>query len=192
MIEYQIERLNEENRHLLKAFSCVETDEMLSKYKSKERRRIKLHSLDMDNFIHNEAFDDQEKGLNTTFLFISDEKVVAYLSLCNDAIQLQFEERDGMNMSYSTVPALKIARLAVSNEAQGNGLGKEGIEYTVYISQMIREYSEIAFITLDCYEHRVSYYEKFGFVKNLIQPVELPYDSPISMRLWIENYLENI
>ena len=43
--------------------------------------------------------------------------------------------------------------------------------------------SGIAFITLDCYEHRVSFYEAMGFVKNVIQPIILPYDTPISMRL---------
>lgn len=189
---YQIDRLNEENRALINGFTCVETDDMLKGYSSKERRRIRKHSLDMDTFLRNEAFDDQEKGLNTTFLFISDEKIIAYLSLCTDAIKLEFDERDGMGMSYSTVPALKIARLAVSVNYQGKGLGTEGIEFTVYVSQLIREYSGIAFITLDCYRHRVSYYERFGFVRNLIQPFELPYDSPISMRLWIEKYLENV
>lgn len=52
--------------------------------------------------------------------------------------------------------------------------------------------SGLAFLTLDCYEHRVSFYESVGFVKNLVQPISLPYDTPISMRIGLEEYLERI
>lgn len=192
MIDYEIQRLSEENRYLIDGFSCVESDEALSSLNAKIRKRIKKHSKEMDDFLSEEAFDDQEKGLSTTYLFIRDSKLVAYLSLCNDAIQLDFEEKTDMGLSYTTEPAIKIARLAVSNEAQGTGLGREAIEYAIVVSQNIRELSGVVFLTLDCYEHRLSYYEKIGFEKNLIQPIELPYDSPISMRLWIDEYLQNL
>ena len=182
----------EENLHLLDSFSCIETDEKLKQFNAKIRRRIKIHSADMDNFLHHEAFDDQEKGLSTTYLFIRNSKLIAYLSLCNDAIQLDFGERTDLQFSYTTEPAIKIARLAVSNEAQGQGFGKEAIEYAVSVSQEVREYSGVVFLTLDCYQHRETYYEQFGFVKNIIQPNEIPFDSPISMRLWIDEYLKKI
>lgn len=190
MFDYEIQKLDESNRHLLNDFSCVETEEMLKTYNSKVKKRIIKHSKEMNDFLHNEAWDDQEKGLSTTYLFLYENKVVAYLSLCNDAIQLELKEREGMELSYTTEPAIKVARLAVSNEYQGHGLGKDALEFSVVISQYVREYSGVVFITLDCYEHRVSYYTKFGFVRNLIQPIEIPYDSPISMRLWIDDYLE--
>ena len=103
MIGYEIERLCEENRYLLDGFSCVEKDENLKQFNAKIRRRIKTHSVEMDDFLHNEAFDDQEKGSSTTYLFISDSKLVAYLSLCNDAIQLDFEEKTDMHMLKSLV-----------------------------------------------------------------------------------------
>jgi predicted GNAT family N-acyltransferase len=190
MIDYEIQRLSEDNRNLIEGFSCVESDEALANLSAKDRRRIKKHSKEMDDFLFNEAYEDQKKGLNTTYLFLHDSKLVAYLSLCNDAIQLEFEEKTEMGLSYTTEPAIKIARLAVSNKAQGMGLGKEVIEYAIVVSQQVKALSGVVFITLDCYEHRLSYYENFGFEKNLIQPIELPYDSPISMRLWIDEYLQ--
>jgi len=61
--------------------------------------------------------------------------------------------------------------------------------FAIYVSQMVRDYSGVVFLTLDCYEHRVGYYERFGFQRNLYQPVVLDYDSPVSMRLWIDGYL---
>ena len=70
MIDYEIQRLSEENRHLIEGFSCVESDEVLAGLPSKDRRRVKKHSKEMDDFLFCEAFEDQEKGLNTTYLFI--------------------------------------------------------------------------------------------------------------------------
>ena len=190
MMDFVIQRLSDENKHMTDGFSCVETDEMLSGLNAKERRRIRKHSKDMEDFLRDEAYEEQEKGLSRTYLFIRDGRLIAYLSLCNDAIRLEFEERDGMELPYTTVPAVKVARLAVSVDYQGKGLGKEALQFAVYVSQMIRDYSGVVFLTLDCYEHRVGYYEKFGFQRNLYQPVILDYDSPVSMRLWIDRYLE--
>ena len=119
-------------------------------------------------------------------------KLAGYLSLCNDSIRLEIKERDDMDFAYSTVPAVKIARLAVSNEYKHHGLGKILIQFAAYLGEKIREMSGIAFITLDCYNHRVSFYETVGFVRNQIQPIELPYDSPVSMRLGLDAYLEKI
>lgn len=167
MIDYEIQRLGEENRYLIEGFSCIESDETLAALTASNRKRVKKHSKEMDDFLLKEAFDDQEKGLSTTYLFIHDSKLVAYLSLCNDAIQLDFEEKTDMGLSYTTEPAIKIARLAVSNEAQGMGLGREAIEYAIVVSQSVRELSGVVFLTLDCYKHRLSYYEKFGFEKIL-------------------------
>lgn len=190
MTEYEILRLSEENRHLTGGFTCVETDSMLAEYTSKERRRIRRHSKDMDNFLHNEAFDEQEKGLSRTYLFVDEDgKLSAYLSLCNDAIRLEFEERDNMSLPYATIPAMKVARLAVDITKRGMGTGYYALQFAIYVAQAVRDYSGVVFLTLDCYGHRVSYYERFGFRRNLHQPVLLDYDSPVSMRLWIDEYL---
>ena len=190
----KIEKLSEKHLPMVGAFFCTEESAELQKYNSKERRRIIKHSKEMEDFLKKEALKEQDKGLNTTHLFIDEdtEKLVAYLSLCNDSIRLEFEERDGMNLSYATVPAVKIARLAVSNEYKHQGMGKFLIQFAAYIGKQIRNVSGLTFITLDCYEHRVTFYESVGFVRNLIQPIILSYDSPISMRLGLDAYLEKM
>ena len=189
-----IRKLSEEHLPMVDAFSCIEIPEMLTQYNAKVRRRIIKHSKEMEDFLKEEAFEEQEKGLNTTHLFIDKEtgKIAAYVSLCNDSIGLELEERDNMGLSYTTVPALKIARLAVAVEYQGMGLGKSLIQFSAYMGRKVKEMSGLAFLTLDCFEHRVSFYESVGFVKNLIQPILLPYDTPISMRIGLEEYLERM
>lgn len=189
-----IRKLSEEHLPMVGAFSCVESLEMLDRWNAKIRRRIIKHSKEMEDFLKEEAFEEQGKGLNTTHLFIDKErgKIAAYISLCNDSIGLELEERDNMGLSYTTVPAIKIARLAVAVDYQGMGIGKSLIQFSAYMGRKIKEMSGLVFLTLDCYEHRVSFYESVGFVKNLIQPIRLPYDTPISMRVGLEEYLERI
>lgn len=194
-MDLMIKRLESEHLPLVDAFSCIESDDVLSRYNSKTRRRIRKHSKEMEDFLKNEAWDEQEKTLNTTYLFLDRENqntIVAYVSFCNDSIRLDLGERDELELSYTTVPAMKIARLAVSNQYQHRGIGKTLIMFAAYTAQKIREYSGLTFLTLDCYEHRVSFYESVGFVKNVIQNIELPYDSPISMRLYLDDYLKDL
>ena len=51
----QIQKLSEKHLPLVDAFSCVETQQLLSQYNSKERRRILKHSKEMDSFLKTEA-----------------------------------------------------------------------------------------------------------------------------------------
>ena len=191
-MDFKIEQLSNDHANMVSDFSCVESKEELAKFNSATRRRIIRHSREMDCFLKNEALEEQEKGLNTTHLFIdkNKNKLIGYLSLCADSVRLDFTEKDELGFSYLTIPAIKIARLAVSNKYKHQGFGKLLIDYSANISAELLGKIGTAFITLDCYEHRVSYYEKYGFVKNTIQPIELEYDSPISMRVLIYDYLE--
>lgn len=179
---------------MVNAFSCLENSETLKHFNSKERRRVLKHSKEMDSFLKTESYEEQGKGLNTTHLFLDTEshKIAAYVSLCTDSIQLNFTERHNMKYAYTTIPALKIARLAVATDYQHQGIGKLLVQFSAYIGMQIQKLSGMALITLDCYEHRVSFYESIGFVKNMIQPVNLPYDTPISMRLDLRKYLSQI
>lgn len=187
-------QMSEGHLPLVGAFFCVESDAELAPLKSRERRRIKQHSLDMQKFLRNEAFHDQELGLNRTFLLMDDDQtqIIAYLSLCNDAINLEIQERKDEGVIYGSAPSLKIARLAVDAHFTHQGIGKQLIQYAAYQASLIREHSGVFFLTLDCYQHRLSFYESVGFVKNLIQPVQLPYDSPISMRIGLDSYLASL
>jgi len=73
---------------------------MLLEYNAKTRKRILKHSNEMEIFLKDEAYEEQEKGLNTTHLFIDTDanKIAAYISLCNDSIGLELEERNDMGM----------------------------------------------------------------------------------------------
>ena len=67
------------------------------------------------------------------------------------------------------------------------------INFAVSIAIKIREVSGIKFLTVDCYEHRLSYYvDKLGFKINVNQAPNRQPDNPWSLRLNIEEYLNKI
>ena len=72
------------------------------------------------------------------------------------------------------------------------GIGSYLLMLSPFQSFEMGKYCGVLFFTLDCYEHRLSFYKQHGFVENVIQPVKLPFDSPISMRISLDDYLEII
>lgn len=195
-MQLSIEMLNSTHSVLIKNFSCIESAKELVGKKSNERKKIIQRSKEIDDFLKKEALPEQECKLNTTHLFIDKDvnKLVGFVSLCNDSIPLQLEERRGYGITYGTVPALKIARLAVSNEYHGNGIANLMMQYSAHIAAEIRHKSGLAFLTLDCYKHRKSFYEeKFGFIVNAAAEANKKNaQAPISMRLHLDTYLKQI
>lgn len=190
--DYTVERLSEKNIHLINDFSCVGNDEKIDGYTLAMSRRIRRCLAHADDYFRKEAFYEQKNGLNTIYLFINNSKILAYMSLCNDAIRMDFDKDSGMGLAlHQAEPAIRITSLAVSNSIQGQGFEKELIDYAVTISQKIREYSGVLFLTMHCYNYLLPYYSRLGFKKNVIEHSELPF-SAISMRLVIDEYLANI
>ncbi|NUU62617.1 GNAT family N-acetyltransferase [Paenibacillus agri] len=154
------------------------------------RKRLEGHSRDMNEFLVNESLDEQLDGYNTTFLAKNDNGLIlAYMSLCTDAIRLNHAERNNGQIGYETFPSLKIARLAVHKDYQRIGLGKNMIKYAVHKSlQLLEDFCGVKFLTLDCFPHRLGYYvETIGFVQNQESSEDL-----ISLRLNIDEYLDRL
>lgn len=190
----KIVRLSEEYIDTLAIFNCInEDDRAVNGYKAKKRRKFLAYSENINHFLKFEALEEQKQGLNTTFLLLVENKIAGFISLCNDSIRLDLNERDEDSVPYTNIPALKIARLAIDNKYQYNGWGDFLIKYAVSIAMEIRKLSGIKFLTVDCYEHRLSYYkEKIGFKENANQAPNRQPDNPLSLRLNIDEYLNEL
>lgn len=187
-------RLSEEYQNSLTNFDCLNPDEIFPEhYSSRHRKKFRQHSLNVNLFLTTEALQEQNEGLNTTHLLFYKEILIGFISLCTDSIRLELDEREAAGVPYANIPALKIARLAIDKHYQGKGLGKFMIEFAVSKAVSIREAAGVKFITVDCYEHRLSYYEKHDFIQNkVIVSKRQSTDSPYSLRLNVDKYLEEI
>jgi ribosomal protein S18 acetylase RimI-like enzyme len=101
--------------------------------------------------------------------------ITAYMSLIADAIKLSVPEKELHNLNYpfKTLPAMKIAKLAVSKSAQEKykGLGSYMISKASALAQICnRQLCAARFLTVDAdIQHDkgvLAFYEKNGFIPN--------------------------
>jgi ribosomal protein S18 acetylase RimI-like enzyme len=102
-------------------------------------------------------------------------EIAAYMSLIADAIKLSASEKEIHNLNYpfKTIPAIKIAKLAVSATTQENykGIGTHMIYNALVVARFCNlQLLAARFLTVDAdIEHDsgvLAFYEKNGFIPN--------------------------
>ncbi len=124
---------------------------------------------ELNEFLTRQAFAYQEKGIAKTYLARLDGRMVGYFSLCTDAIRLSEKEREvvfGVSKPHADYPAVKIARLAISEDAQRQGIGRALVRLAFGIAGNVNHFAACRFLTVDAYGASAGFYEKTGFVKN--------------------------
>lgn len=129
---------------------------------------------DLNGFLFDDAKDYVNQLLATTFIIQSDTETVAYFNYLNDKIshteignKETFLDRissllpQGKN-GFTSYPAVKIGRLAVSNNFKGCGYGKEILNFTKTFF-LDNNRTGCKFITVDAYKESLKFYEKNGF-----------------------------
>ena len=113
--DIKLVRISQEHKDILASFDCVNTNEKLKErgFKSKKIKKFLAYSENINHFLKSEALEEQEQGLNTTFLLMKQDSLIGFISLCNDSIRLAFEEKQEDSVPYANIPSLKIARLAI-------------------------------------------------------------------------------
>ncbi len=136
---------------------------------------FKCSDEDLNGFLVEDAKNYLKEMLASTYILedIQNAKTVAYFSLLNDSISFNAEtmQKSTWNRINRKIPngkrrghypALKIGRLAVSEEYAGQGLGSDILEFIKYMVVNDKRYG-CRFLTLDAYCSAVPFYEKCGF-----------------------------
>lgn len=126
---------------------------------------------DLDEFLKEDAYNQQEKNLNVTYLAIYKDEVIGYVSLLTDKIKCKQIDKS-IQSEYESYPAIKIGRLAVNEKYKGLGLGNKIL---ASISELIKEISEevgVSFITVDAYCNARKFYLKNSFKQKRIHNSE--------------------
>jgi ribosomal protein S18 acetylase RimI-like enzyme len=130
-----------------------------------------------NEYLLHEAVRSQRDQMALTWLFQERATgyIAAYMSLIADAIKLSITEKELHNLHYpfKTIPAMKIAKLAVSASFQEKykGIGSLMIEMAAHIAAACNDqYFACRFITVDAdIEHNenvIIFYRKNGFIPN--------------------------
>ena len=121
---------------------------------------------DLNDFLKNDAWDNQNKWLSATRILHNNEQVIGYFTLIADTINRErLDDHDRVaGYTYLKYSCIKLARLAVDKQYQNRGIGKELMVYVFAIARKIVNYEGGKFLTVDAKNSAVSFYRKFGFV----------------------------
>jgi len=130
-----------------------------------------------NDYLTGSAFRSRQDNIALTWLLRKQDTggLAAYMALVADAVKLSVAEKEIHDLHYpfKTIPAVKIAKLAVSSTFKQTyrGIGSFMIQAARYIARRCSsDYFAVRFLTVDAdIEHNknvLSFYEKNGFVLN--------------------------
>jgi GNAT superfamily N-acetyltransferase len=134
-----------------------------------DRTGFRCGVVSLDDYIRKQARQDMKRRISRVFV-ATDERhpslILGYYTLSTLAIDISdLPHALARKLPRHPLPAALIGRLAVSQDAQGNGVGKmlliDALKRTLAVSGEIAIYAMIV-DAID--EHAQRFYEKFGFI----------------------------
>ena len=124
----------------------------------------------LKSFLRHEAKKLHQENLAKTFVLgeEGDSRIWAYVTtLCTQVSVQQFDDNAAVDgFRYKDYPAIKLARLAVDKELQGQGAGSQLIDFVIGLAvDHVMPNTGCRFLIVDAKAQSVSYYEKKGFSK---------------------------
>ncbi len=142
--------------------------------------RHQLESFDcgkpaLNEWLLRHARQAQGSGSAKTFVVADDERVVGYFSLTVGQVDtLEAPERIRKGMGQYPIPVVILARLAVSIQDQGKGIGFGMLQDAIRRTLLIAEQAGIrAMLTHPIDEEASGFYTRFGFIASPLSEQQL-------------------
>lgn len=127
---------------------------------------------DLNNFLVEDAKSFLDKRIATSYILEDNSNIVAYFCLLNDKISRQdltnsqwkkIKEGFPESKRFSSYPAIKIGRFAVSSRYKGRNIGTDLMNLLKGMLNDHPNYSAFRYLTVDAYLSAIYFYEKNGF-----------------------------
>lgn len=122
----------------------------------------------LDLYFHCFAFQNDVDGLGKTFVYLDEGVVKGFVTLTSSEIQFASMPEEYRNKAPKyPLPSIKIARLAVDEQFQHQGVGRELIKEALKRSVLASINVGVKLVVVDAKDEAKGFYEKFGFSKVL-------------------------
>ena len=158
----------------------MDTDYILSNYifeklnKEHNLSEFTCDSDDLNDFIKNDALNQQENNLSATKLICCDDEIIGFFSLLADSIELKRIRDEKTKESIKNhlpkvkkVPAVKIGRFAIDKKYSNQGIGSHIISHIILNILDLSEDLALRFILIEAYAKSYKFYVKNNDFKNL-------------------------
>ncbi len=122
----------------------------------------------LDAYLRAHAGQQQRDGIATTHVLIDDTdsvRILGYCSLAAAQMKLQnLQPADRKGLPSYPVPAVRIARLAVSRDERRKGYGRLSLGHAMNSSMQLRDQLGVKVVTADALDARAAdFYRRNGF-----------------------------
>jgi len=137
---------------------------------SDDRSSFSSGEPDLDRFFRKYAGQNQFKlHIGTTYIACDGEDIVGFITIAATSITIENLPRAlRKDFPRYPLPALRLARLAVSQKAQGKGIGKQLLRAAFTIAREMSNRTGCVGLVVDAKENAIPFYEQYGF-----QPIEV-------------------
>lgn len=119
---------------------------------------------EIDEFIHEEAWDFQVERLGVSYVFRYDSEIVGFLTLSMaDLRKEKMESEDRLQIGKENYPALQISQLAVCKEHERNRIGTFLCDFSLAKAYEFSKEVGCRFLVLNSYRDVMGFYLKYGF-----------------------------
>ncbi|MBW1736267.1 MAG: GNAT family N-acetyltransferase [Deltaproteobacteria bacterium] len=130
-----------------------------------DRSSFSSGAPDLDRFFRKYAGQNQFRlHIGTTYIASHGKDIVGFITISATSITIENLPRT-MRKGFPRypLPALRVARLAVSQDAQGRGIGKRLLRAAFSIAQEMSDQTGCIGVVVDAKENAVAFYKQYGF-----------------------------
>jgi ribosomal protein S18 acetylase RimI-like enzyme len=133
-----------------------------------DRAGFRCGEPSLDRYLKEQAGQHQRDGIATTHVIVEDASPTEILGYCSlAAAQLSLADmlpEDRQRLPRYPVPAVRVARLAVSMAARGRGLGRLLLGHAVNSALAVRTQLGVRVLIVDALDDRAAaFYRGYGF-----------------------------
>jgi GNAT superfamily N-acetyltransferase len=131
-----------------------------------DRSQFRSGDPDLDRFFQRFAGQNQFKlYVGVTYVAVEDRKVLGYATVAPGHVEIEgLPTRARKRLPRYPLPVLRLARLAVSEMARGQGLGAQLLRFVLKLAErMAKDYGCVG-VVVDAKPAAVGFYARYGFL----------------------------
>ena len=130
-----------------------------------DRRRFTSGNPDLDRFFQHFAGQNQFRHhLGVTYIAVEADDILGFVTVAPSEIEIDaFPVERRRQLPRYPLPVLRVARLAVAEQAQGGGIGNALLRFTLTLARRTADEIGCVGVVVDAKPEATAFYQRYGF-----------------------------
>ncbi|EGV27933.1 GCN5-related N-acetyltransferase [Thiorhodococcus drewsii AZ1] len=130
-----------------------------------DRRQFTSGNPDLDRFFHRFAGQNQFRHhLGVTYIALAEARILGFVTVAPSEIEIEaLPQERRRRLPHYPLPVIRVARLAVAEQAHGCGIGKALLRFALELARRTSEEIGCIGVVVDAKPEAQSFYRRYGF-----------------------------